>query len=548
MFKSIRYKMLALQGGAMLVVALIAGIGLASAWNQLHVYQDLISHEGENRKQILTMVADFKKQVQEWKNVLLRGHDPARHEKYWGKFEKQERTVRERGQALRDALASVEGRTLAPEEQSAIAKLHAFMKAHAEMGEAYRKGRAAYIETGFDPKVGDKAVAGIDRAPTKLLDEAAAEIDGLMDSEAARAAEATQQLIVVVGVGLLLGIAGTLALLSLLSERLLIRPVNRISEAFARYGEGDFSVEIPVEGKDEIGRLAENGRRLRQNLGDILATLGEATGRLSEVVHRVQQTQHEAMQAAGDQRSQAEAAATAVTEMTSSAQEIARAADQARQSADGASHKAREGYATVNRNSETVDVLATEVTRASEVINTVDENSKSIGGILDVIRGIAEQTNLLALNAAIEAARAGEQGRGFAVVADEVRTLASRSQEATEEIQATIEKLQVGARDAVQVMENSRAQAHGGVEQARETGGSLEAIESCITEINGMNAQIATAAEQQSLAAEQINQSVVAASSAAERMYEVVQHNSALGEEVATLSEQLRDIAARFRF
>ncbi|MCB1788494.1 MAG: hypothetical protein KDJ33_19730 [Gammaproteobacteria bacterium] len=231
----------------------------------------------------------------------------------------------------------------------------------------------------------------------------------------------------------------------------------------------------------------------------------------------------------------------AVNELAATVQEVAKSASDAASSAGRADADARSGNARVQDSLASIHELAQDVARAAEVIQRLEGESEKVGSVLDVIRGIAEQTNLLALNAAIEAARAGEQGRGFAVVADEVRTLASRTQQSTTEIQAMIEQLQAGARSAVTVMTEGQKKVTLGVERAESVQQSLNEIAAAVASINDMNTQIASAAEEQTVVTEDINRNVteinataaLSAQTAAE-----VSHAS------GTLSEQAEELDA----
>ncbi len=219
-----------------------------------------------------------------------------------------------------------------------------------------------------------------------------------------------------------------------------------------------------------------------------------------------------------EQKDEVDKVATAMTEMSATVHEVARNATEAAEAAQRADEETTKGKMVVSQAIEAIDLLANEVNDAAQVIHRLEQDSDEIGAVLDVIRGIAEQTNLLALNAAIEAARAGEQGRGFAVVADEVRTLAQRTQQSTQEIQNMIERLQSGAQDAVKAMEQGRSRAQVGVEQAAEAGTSLETIAQAVGTISDMNTQIATAAEEQSVVAEEINLNIVSISDMADKI------------------------------
>ncbi|MGD8811399.1 MAG: methyl-accepting chemotaxis protein [Thioalkalispiraceae bacterium] len=246
------------------------------------------------------------------------------------------------------------------------------------------------------------------------------------------------------------------------------------------------------------------------------------------------------------QLSETDQVATAINEMTATVQEVARSASEAATAAQSADEEATKGRTVVTETINVINNLASSVDQAANVINELNSQSDNIGVVLEVIKEIADQTNLLALNAAIEAARAGEQGRGFAVVADEVRTLASRTQQSTEEIHGMIEKLQSGARDAVQVMENGREQAHSGVEQASLAGASLQGITSAINTISEMNTQIAAAATQQSHVAEDINRNIINISQTATDAAQAVSHAASAGSVLDDLAVQLQAQVKKF--
>ncbi|MCG5514445.1 methyl-accepting chemotaxis protein [Ectothiorhodospira shaposhnikovii] len=342
---------------------------------------------------------------------------------------------------------------------------------------------------------------------------------------------------------------GLAVLLGWLLTRVIVTPLRTTTahlQSIAE-GDGDLTRRLPVQGRDEVADLSRAFNGFADRVHGLVKQVVGASAQLAVAAEELSATSGEMRQQVRRQQSEVEQVATAMNEMAATVQEVARNATEAASTTRSTDDQSREGTREVERTIDTIRALARQVEESAEVIGTVSADSDEIGKVLDVIRGIAEQTNLLALNAAIEAARAGEQGRGFAVVADEVRTLASRTQSSTNEVQEMIERLQSGAAKAVKSMGEGRTKAHAGVEQAARTGESLLVINRSIGTINDMNAQIASAAEEQSAVAEEVNRNVININEGVEQTAAGADQITAASEELARLAADLQDRVGRFK-
>jgi len=312
-------------------------------------------------------------------------------------------------------------------------------------------------------------------------------------------------------------------------------------------GNGDLTKRLTTKSTDEIGALVESFNQFVEKLQHIISEVYGSTTQLAAAAEEMSAITVASTENVRRQQQETDQVATAMNEMTATVMEVSQNAEQAAESTSEADTQAQEGRQIVNDTVESINLLANEVDSAANVIQELEQNSDSIGSVLEVIRGIAEQTNLLALNAAIEAARAGEQGRGFAVVADEVRSLASRTQQSTQEIQSMIERLQSGAQRAVEVMGTSRTRAQSSVEKSEKAGNSLTVITEAMSNITAMNTQIAEASKQQSEVAEEINQNIVNISTIAEESAHSTTELSQSNKALAELSSNLQDLVGQFK-
>jgi methyl-accepting chemotaxis protein len=307
-----------------------------------------------------------------------------------------------------------------------------------------------------------------------------------------------------------------------LSRRLVIHPVNDISASLCAIaaGGGDLTRRLPTDSGDEVAALAHNFNRVMEQIGSIIKNVIVVTEKVRDNVHVMSGATESTVSSTGQQLKEIELIAAALQELSHSADEVARHAGATAERTKETARFAEQGSQVVTSSRDTVNRLTDQIRGTAEKINTLKHSSENIGSVMEVIRSIAEQTNLLALNAAIEAARAGEQGRGFAVVADEVRSLAQKTQSSTEEIGSIIVQLQRAADEAHQSMNTSIASVQETIETATKVEESLGRIRANIDTINEMNHQIATASDEQSSVANEVSKNISAIHTLSERVSE----------------------------
>lgn len=334
---------------------------------------------------------------------------------------------------------------------------------------------------------------------------------------------------------------------SIYMSRSISKPLKEAVAAARLLADGDLTVRFQSNSKDEVGELLATLALTAESLKNMIAQISNASSDMSRSTDQLSSAVTRSLDGISTQQAETDQVAAAMEEMACSVSEVAENATQAAESAEMANQESGTGQDIVIQTQNAIRELADSVTRTEGQIADLEKESINIGGILDVIRDIADQTNLLALNAAIEAARAGDQGRGFAVVADEVRGLAQRTQHSTQEIQTLIERLQSGAKSAVNSMQQGRDKADQSVANAEKAGTALEAITGAVSTISQMNTQIACASQQQSNVAEGISESISNVRDVAEQSAQSANETSRVSQEINQIAAQLQQMVSRFR-
>ncbi|MBF0676128.1 methyl-accepting chemotaxis protein [Pseudomonas sp.] len=346
-----------------------------------------------------------------------------------------------------------------------------------------------------------------------------------------------------------IGLLALIAVITVPLTRSILRPLMLIKQNLddMAAGDGDLTHRLPVSGQDELGELARSFNafveKIHTLVKQVMTTTGQLTGLVGEVANQAQRSE----QAMTGQRHETDQVATAINEMSAAAQEVAQSAQRAAEAARQTDEQGQSAQKVVSLSISHIHDLVTEVSSSSESLESLRVDVQGIVGVLEVIRAIAEQTNLLALNAAIEAARAGEAGRGFAVVADEVRALASRTQQSTGEIQSMIDRLQNTTAQSVSTMQRVTSRGESTREQSNLAGEALNTISTLIGTINSMNAQIASAAEEQTAVAEEINRSVHQIAGIVDGVADDAVQGAQTARELNSLADHLKRLVGQFR-
>jgi len=533
---SMQLRLMAAVIGGGLALLVIASIAISALSIKLEQYDDLVTNHVTYEREIVEMNFLFKVQVQEWKNVLLRGADDAKRNKYWKKFNTKHNEIQALGKNVVTHLKNSE----------AAPKVQEFLNAHASAYGKYQRGYDIFVESGFSSAAGDKAVSGIDRAPSKLLSEAVTiaieediAIGERLQQEAASIPLKAQLGLIAFSVVLTLGVWFML-------QHTFVSPLKSVMHSIHQFSEGDFSEAVHSDNQDEIGKLAQDLEHMRSEVGNLFAAVQKTSGDLSNAAVQINQAASDIAQHTGETEHYTTQVSTAVDELNGTVQEVASSASTAADSAQIADGSAQDGLQLMGSTTQALESLTKDVENVAQAMDKLEQDTASVGSVLGVIQGIAEQTNLLALNAAIEAARAGEQGRGFAVVADEVRALAQRTQESTEEIRQIIEAVQGGAASAVKAMSTNKEQTENTVELAGNASSSIAEITSSVGSIRDMNHQIATAAEEQSYAAGEIHKNVSSMADLAQKAHATAQQTTAVANNLDSLAQDLNELIRRF--
>lgn len=534
--RSMQVRLIAVVALGLAGLLLAAEVAIAMLNTQLTSYNQLIERNIAQERNVADMNFTFKIQVQEWKNVLLRGADPAQRDKYWGHFTQAQTDIQRTGKALIQQLNEAEVQNL----------LREFIAVHDKAFSAYQNGFERFAASGYNSTIGDQAVAGIDREPSRLLQEAADLIAADVKVTAAAVQAKSQQVSFWAQVATFTVAVLVLAVLWVLLRSSLIRPLQSIMSHIKKMAAGDFSQSFHLKREDELGQLGDNLRDMQKEMRAVVSSVKNTAIQLGDASADINQTASDIARHIGETESSTDQVAAAVNEMSSTVQEVANNASGAADAASAADTSARTGLGVMEQTVAAINELSKQVTEVGQAMHQLEGETNSIGRVLGVIKDIAEQTNLLALNAAIEAARAGEQGRGFAVVADEVRALAQRTQQSTSEIQNIIEAVQAGASKASQAMSSGQQQTERTVSLVNDTGGAIRDISEAINAIVGMNTQIATAAEEQSYAAEEINKNVVKVVELVQQAHQAAQHSTQTANDLDTTAQKLSGQISHF--
>ncbi|GGW86392.1 methyl-accepting chemotaxis protein [Alteromonas halophila] len=432
---------------SLFLLVLLNASSIVKSFTLINSIEELENTLIRSERDVNGVLSAFKTQVQEWKNVLLRGHNEKDRNKYWGRFKQREKDIRAQFHTMLDNPVI---------SSAAKSDIRQFLKSHQVMAEKYREGYEAFVASGFDAKVGDDFVRGIDREPAKLLATIADEI-GRQSSQATADLQGSTRstLYLVLIASVVLSLLSVVYVIYRLRHQV-IRPVKEIATCIRHLAESNYDYPLTYRSRHELGALADSARTLQDKLK---GSVGELQAAEQEMVHAVKNlhgVSDAIMDGAVEQRDASQSLDASTDKLREIVQNLVAITDQVAVATNNSQENVASCYATFEKANRGFKQLARTVTHSSEIVSELQSRSANILKVVNVINEIADQTNLLALNAAIEAARAGDHGRGFAVVADEVRALAAKTQQSTKEINDILSSFEAEARGAVTAMEEGK--------------------------------------------------------------------------------------------
>ena len=512
------------------IVIIGGGIGAYGLLNALDSYRSKVAKLYAAQVTVLRIESHFKIQVQEWKNVLLRGKDPERLAKHWKGFEKEEATVASEAMSLQSELSADKAKELLSE----------FVASHKQLSEGYRKGLAAFKEAGADSAVGDNTVTGLDRAPTETLNKAVEEIAQQSKAASIAADNQAKTSMIFAAIAMFLAIVGGLVMFVILTQKNIIAPAGSLVAELQTLADGNLAKRIDVNVSGEIGQLARGIEALRQQLLQLISNAKQSssavyagTGKLSGAANNIM--------------SSADRASSTATSLAASMEQMLRSIEQVAGNAGDVASDAAKAEKNVFFSREVVQKLLDDVTGIQRDLNATSaavaefvQNARNISGLTQKVKEIADQTNLLALNAAIEAARAGEQGRGFAVVADEVRKLAEKSAQSANEIDAVTQLLEAGTVTVERTITEGNARITASAAKSNEVSAALDQAISGVQSATRSVEQIAAAIQEQ-------RSTINNVASQSEELARMAEENSAAVCQIQGNAEQMNNFASHLQ-
>ena len=521
------------------LIALIVLVAL----NASSIYQSfsLLRHFDNLEKTLVQAERDvnqaqvmFKTQVQEWKNVLLRGQNAQDREKYWQRFVQREADITQ-------LFAHILDNTHISEQ--ARADIKKFTAAHQRMATAYRQGYQAFIAAGFDPAAGDNFVRGIDREPAQLLGRVEEEIarQSLTAFNALRTNTARMLWLILAGAVLL-----SLSCVFYVVQRLraqVIQPVKHIAQCLAALATSDYRYTLNYRSKHELGILADSARALQTKLNQSVSMLQQAESQMALAVSTLGEVSGEIQSGAVEQRSSSQSLANSTDKLNQIVESLVAITQQVATATQHSQTQVASCYATFETANDGFHQLAATVSATAVTVNDLQSRSANILKVVNVINEIADQTNLLALNAAIEAARAGEHGRGFAVVADEVRALAAKTQQSTREINDILTAFETQAGSAVAAMNKGKTLSESNAESASVALQTLNQVVVNIQQTASVVDALNSAADEQERVLQDVEKVIRHVVGSAERYHRLSQRDDISGA-MGSMAENVEKVVA----